>query len=55
MRNLAATILVSWLTLGMINMEKNKKMPNKKKAIFYIALVFILWVLQIYEFFNQYI
>ena len=52
MRNLVATIFVSWLAFGMADMEKNKKIPNKKKYIFYIILGYILWAVQIYEIFK---
>jgi hypothetical protein len=52
MKNLASTILVSWLAFEMADFERNKKIPNKKKALLYTVLGCALWVLQIYEIFR---
>ena len=52
MKNLSSTIFVSWLAFEMADFERNKKIPNKKKAILYAILGCALWVLQIYEIFR---
>lgn len=51
-KELIATIFITWLAFCVADMEKSRKIPCKKKIIFYRMLGCIFFVLQVYGMFK---
>ena len=51
-KELIATIFITWLAFCMADMEKSRKIPCKKKIIFYRVLGCVFFVLQVYGMFK---
>ena len=51
-KELIATIFLTWLAISMADMEKKRRIPCKEKIILYRMLGCIFFVLQVYGMFK---